>query len=467
MNPRYLNSVTQERVGQKCWHWIPAQLACAYLKGHLKGRALDWFEVLGYRVIEDKTTDYAHLKQALSEQFPVVRNRSELETRFYSSSQRRDQQPSDFIYELLKIHKVLKLEMSEEKLIDHVVSRLEPQILDYVEVRHPRNTANLLQIVDKYEERFMHRQIRDRKIGENRNNERYANNSRPQREFNRFENQGFANNRRFEGRRQGGQSDQPFHSQGGRQSGSRNSSFRGQNERSRKAIDVNMGHYGTRSGEIFYFGGGLFSDQPGLTHVVYHEIDTGDKGPVVSRPYKYDRVKQGIIDYHIDKMLRDGTICPINSPYASPVVLTRKKNDLPPDSPEAYRFAIDYRKLNGITKYPRYPLPVIDDLLTNIPHTNVMSTLDLRSGYFQLAISPKGHRKTAFITRNGTFAFLRMPLVFLGRRLNFQRAIDIILKPVIGRFVLVYMDDVIITSPSFKDHLDHLTQVLPYCETQG
>ncbi|GFY13260.1 transposable element Tcb2 transposase [Trichonephila clavipes] len=233
---------------------IPAQLACAYLKGHLKGRALDWFEVLGYRVIEDKTTDYAHLKQALSEQFPVVRNRSELETRFYSSSQRRDQQPSDFIYELLKIHKILKLEMSEEKLIDHVVSRLEPQILDYVEVRHPRNTANLLQIVDKYEERFMHRQIRGSSEGfrssgphennrfntrhrqenwrENRNNERYANNSRPQREFNRFENQGFAN-RRFEGKRQGGQSDQPFHSQGGRQSGSRNSSFRGQNERSR------------------------------------------------------------------------------------------------------------------------------------------------------------------------------------------------------------------------------------------
>ncbi|GFY23993.1 uncharacterized protein TNCV_4896741 [Trichonephila clavipes] len=111
------------------YYEIPAQLACAYLKGHLKGRALDWFEVLGYRVIEDNTTDYAHLKQALSEQFPVVRNRSELETRFYSSSQRRDQQPSDFIYELLKIHKVLKLEMSEEKLIDHVISRLEPQIL--------------------------------------------------------------------------------------------------------------------------------------------------------------------------------------------------------------------------------------------------------------------------------------------------------------------------------------------------
>ncbi|GFX67797.1 uncharacterized protein TNCV_1564981 [Trichonephila clavipes] len=142
--------------------------------------------------------------------------------------------------------------MSEEKLIDHVVSRLEPHILDYVEVRHPQNTANLLQIVYKYEERFINRQIRGSSEGfrssnpnennrfnnrhrqenwrENRNNERYAYNSRPQREFNRFENKGFANNWRFEGRRQGGQSDQRFHNQGSRQSGSRNSTFLGQTE---------------------------------------------------------------------------------------------------------------------------------------------------------------------------------------------------------------------------------------------
>ncbi|GFU76684.1 retrovirus-related Pol polyprotein from transposon opus [Trichonephila clavipes] len=227
---------------------------------------------------------------------------------------------------------ILVLKNVGGKLIDHVVSRLEPQILDYVEVRHPRNTANLLQIVDKYEERFMHRQIR-----------------------------------------------------------------------------------------------GLFSDQPGLTHVVYHEIDTGDKGPVVSRPYKYDRVKQGIIDYHIDKMLRDGTICPINLPYASPVVLTRKKNDLPPDSPR-----------------------------------RIISEVAI----FSWRLVQRDIEKTAFITRNGTFAFLRMPFGLSGAP-SFQRAIDIILQPVIGRFVPVYMDDVIITSPSFKDHLGHLTQVLPYYETQG
>ncbi|GFY31011.1 retrovirus-related Pol polyprotein from transposon opus [Trichonephila clavipes] len=96
-----------------------------------------------------------------------------------------------------------------------------------------------------------------------------------------------------------------------------------------------------------------------------------------------------------------------------------------------------------------------------------MSTLDLRSGYFQLAISPKDIEKTAFITRNGTFAFLRMPFGLSGAAPNFQRAIDIILQPVIGRFVSVYMDDVIITSPSFKDHLDHLTQVFTLLRDAG
>ncbi|GFY32881.1 uncharacterized protein TNCV_4025051 [Trichonephila clavipes] len=67
------------------YYEVLLQLACAHLKAHLTGRALDWFEVLGYRDVKEKATDYAHLKQALTDQFPVVRNRSELETRFYAS----------------------------------------------------------------------------------------------------------------------------------------------------------------------------------------------------------------------------------------------------------------------------------------------------------------------------------------------------------------------------------------------
>ncbi|GFX42434.1 uncharacterized protein TNCV_1519981 [Trichonephila clavipes] len=81
---------------------------------------------------------------------------------------------------------------------------------------------------------------------------------------------------------------------------------------------------------------GLFSDKPGLTCVFYHKIDTGDKPPVVLRPQRYDRIKQKIINYHVNKMLDKGTIIPIQSPYASPMVLCSKKNGLSPDSPEAY-----------------------------------------------------------------------------------------------------------------------------------
>ncbi|GFW82660.1 uncharacterized protein TNCV_3492321 [Trichonephila clavipes] len=95
--------------------------------------------------------------------------------------------------------------MTEEKLINHIISRLEPQILDYVEENWR----------------------------ETRSNNRYADNSRPRREFIRFESQGVADNQRFDGRRRGGQSNHRFHNQGGRQGGSRNNAFRGQNDRNR------------------------------------------------------------------------------------------------------------------------------------------------------------------------------------------------------------------------------------------
>ncbi|GFV43620.1 retrovirus-related Pol polyprotein from transposon 17.6 [Trichonephila clavipes] len=158
-------------------------------------------------------------------------------------------------------------------------------------------------------------------------------------------------------------------------------------------------------------------------------------------------------------MFKEGTIIPIQSPYASPVVLCRQNNVLTPDNQEAHRFAFDYRKLNAITKYHRYPLPLINDLIMNIPQTTIMSTLDLRSGYFQQAVNPSDIAKTAFVTKNGTYAFRRMPFGLSGAAPNFQLAIDKILKPMTRKLVNVYMDDVIISSPSFTHHIEHLKEV--------
>ncbi|GFY31824.1 hypothetical protein TNCV_4201331 [Trichonephila clavipes] len=91
-------------------------------------------------------------------------------------------------------------------------------------------------------------------------------------------------------------------------------------------------------------------------------------------------VKREIIDYHINKMLEMGTISLIQSPYASLMGLCHKNNGLPSESSEAYRSAIAYRKLNAIIKYRRYPLPLIADLIMNIPGHTVMTTIHLRSG---------------------------------------------------------------------------------------
>ncbi|GFW22017.1 retrovirus-related Pol polyprotein from transposon opus [Trichonephila clavipes] len=103
----------------------------------------------------------------------------------------------------------------------------------------------------------------------------------------------------------------------------------------------------------------------------------------------------------------------------------------------------------------------------NIPHTTIMSTLDLRSGYFQLAVNRSDIVKTVFVTKNGTYAFRRMPFGLSGAAPNFQKAINIILKPVMGKFVNVYMNDVIISSPSFNQHIEHLREVFRLLQDTG
>ncbi|GFS85243.1 retrovirus-related Pol polyprotein from transposon 297 [Trichonephila clavipes] len=96
-----------------------------------------------------------------------------------------------------------------------------------------------------------------------------------------------------------------------------------------------------------------------------------------------------------------------------------------------------------------------------------MSALDPRSGYFQMAVNPSDIVKTAFVTKKGTYASRRMPFGLSGAAPNFQKAIDIILKPVIGMFVNVYMDDVIISSSSFTQHIEHLKEVFRLLHEAG
>ncbi|GFV83618.1 uncharacterized protein TNCV_3611931 [Trichonephila clavipes] len=110
---------------------------------HLLGRAQDWYQIFGSALVQNTATVFGQLKAALSKAFPAIRNKKESELKFYASQQRRDQEQTDFVYDLLKLNKKLELGMSDEALVDYIFVRFEPQVQDYVEVRNPQNTVQL------------------------------------------------------------------------------------------------------------------------------------------------------------------------------------------------------------------------------------------------------------------------------------------------------------------------------------
>ncbi|GFV25835.1 uncharacterized protein TNCV_3868041 [Trichonephila clavipes] len=142
---------------------ILSDLSCAYLKDHLLGWARDWYNIFGSALMQNPATDFAQLKAALAKNFPVVRNRKDLESQFYASQQNRDLDPTDFIYDQLKLHKKLGLNMPEEALVDHIFVCLEPQVQDYVEVSNSTTTAQLLEVLAKFEERYSYKKMQGSK----------------------------------------------------------------------------------------------------------------------------------------------------------------------------------------------------------------------------------------------------------------------------------------------------------------
>ncbi|GFS61482.1 uncharacterized protein TNCV_4312051 [Trichonephila clavipes] len=169
--PKNLGRVDEEMIPRAAGYHNGAQLI--FIKGNLisltlRCRSKDWFEIFGYALVHGTATNFAQSKEALTENFPVVRNKKELEVKFYSSHQNRGQEPPDFIYDLLKIHKKLGLNMFEEGLVEHILARLEPQVDDYVEVRNPTTRAKLLQVISKFEERYSSRENQGSKVNYSR-----------------------------------------------------------------------------------------------------------------------------------------------------------------------------------------------------------------------------------------------------------------------------------------------------------
>ena len=181
-------------------------------------------------------------------------------------------------------------------------------------------------------------------------------------------------------------------------------------------------------------------------------INTGLNLPIHSRVYRTDPIKQQHISTIINDMLSSGQIQKSYSSWSSPVLLVKKKDG-------SYRFVIDYRQLNNITERDSYPLPRIDETLNRLNGNNYFSKLDLKTGYHQIPIHSSDKEKTTFVTYNGIFHFNVMPQGLKNAPSSFQRIMYELLVNTRWDFCLVYIDDVIIFSRTFDQHVAHLNEV--------
>ncbi len=197
----------------------------------------------------------------------------------------------------------------------------------------------------------------------------------------------------------------------------------------------------------------LSGDEVGLTHLVEHHIDTGGAKPIRVRPRRLPWVKQEAADQEVQAMLQAGVIEPSNSPWSSAIVMVEKKSP-------GWRFCMDFRLLNNVTRKDCYPIPRIDETLDLVAGSSWFSSLDLRSGYWQVPLSPESRPKTAFSTSRGHWQYKVLPFGLCNAPGTFERLMDNVLAGVPRQECLVYMDDVLSHGRTFQAALDSLRLVL-------
>ena len=197
-----------------------------------------------------------------------------------------------------------------------------------------------------------------------------------------------------------------------------------------------------------------------FTDLVQHRIDVGDHSPIKSKPCRVPFSQRPIIEEQIKTMLEKNIIQPSTSPWSSKVVLVAKKDG-------SWRFCIDFRKLNKITKKEMYPLPQIDETLDALGQAQYFSTLDLAAGYWQIGVAPEDIEKTAFTTISGHFEFMRMPFGLCNAVPRYQQLMDFLLAGLQWEICLCYLDDIIIYSRTFTDHLSNLRTVFERLRAAG
>ncbi|GJR41673.1 putative reverse transcriptase domain-containing protein [Tanacetum coccineum] len=175
--------------------------------------------------------------------------------------------------------------------------------------------------------------------------------------------------------------------------------------------------------------------------------------PISKAPYRMAPIELKELKDQLQELLERGFIRPSVSPWGAPVLFVKKKDG-------SMRLCIDYRELNKITIRNRYPLPRIDDLFDQLQGAKHFSKIDLRSGYHQLRVKEQDISKTAFRTRYGHYEFLVMPFGLTNAPAVFMDLMNRVFHEFLDKFVIVFIDDILVFSKSKEEHEEHLRTVL-------
>ena len=202
------------------------------------------------------------------------------------------------------------------------------------------------------------------------------------------------------------------------------------------------------------------SKKPTLTTITEHKIITENALPVRHKTRRLPKAWEQDIHEQIKDMLEKEIIRPSKSPWNSPLLLVKKKDN-------TTRFVLDFRSLNDVSKKDSYPLPNIRDVIDRMDGVNYWSTLDAASAYWSVPLAEEDKEKTAFAIPRGKFEFNVMPYGLCNAGATYQRLIDICLSDIPSDRVLAYMDDFIIFSRNFEEHLLTLEMVLECLRAAG
>lgn len=190
----------------------------------------------------------------------------------------------------------------------------------------------------------------------------------------------------------------------------------------------------------------------GRTQLLKHSIDTGDNKPIRQKQYNFSPVIREQIEKELDEMLEKDVVEPSYSAWCSPVLIVKKPNG-------ENRLCLDSRQLNKITKRDSYPLPRVSAIIDNLKNARFLSTLDLKSAFWQMPLDDSSKEKTAFaVNGRGLFQFKVMPFGLVNASQSQQRLMDILFQSHEDK-IWAYLDDIIVCSETFEEHLKLLNQV--------